>query len=158
MPISKKIINFLEKNKAKYEAIRHRTVYTAFDKAATLRVPQKIIGKTLIVRVDKNPVLILIPANKNLDLQKLKKITKAKKADFIREAWMKKQLVGVKVGAVPPFGNLWGLPTFVDQTLMKNPKIIVSGGNYNWSLKMRPAELKKLTPGLILGNFSKAKK
>ncbi len=157
MPIPKKVLNFLEKAKVKYELIEHRTVYTAYDKAATLKVPQKIIGKTLVVRLEKAPVLILIPANKTLDLQKLKKIAKVKKVNFLKEIWMKKNLKGVKIGAVPPFGSLWGLATFIDRALINQPKIIVNAGDYNFSIKINPNNLKKLIPDLVIGSFSKAR-
>jgi len=157
MPIPKKVIQFLDKSKVKYEPIKHKTVYTAYDKAATLRVPQKMVGKTLVVRIDKDPALVLIPANKSLDKQKLRKITKAKKVDFIKEAWMKKNLKGVKVGAIPPFGNLWKLPTFVDRILLKAPKIFVNAGDYNWSIKISPATFKKLMPNLVINIFTKSK-
>lgn len=147
-------IDFLEKAKVKYEPIRHRTVYTAFDKAKTLKVPQKIIGKTLAVKLDNKTALVLVPANKNLDKGKLRKTAKAKKFDFVKEAWMKKNLKGVKAGAVPPFGNLWGIPTFIEKSLLQNPKIIVNSGAHNWSIKISPAVLKKIIPDLITGNFS----
>jgi len=173
MPIPKKIIkypsvakggdermfiDFLEKNKVKYEPIKHRTVYTAFDKAATLKVPQKMVGKTLVIKLDKNPAVILISANKNLDKNKFKKIAKTKKVDFVSERIIKNKLKGVKVGAIPPFGNLWRLPTFIDKSLINQPKIIVNGGDYNWSIKISPANLKKLIPDLIIGSFSKSRK
>jgi len=158
MPIPKKIINFLKKNKIKYEPIEHRIVYTAFDKAATLKVPQKIVGKTLVVKLDKNPAIVLIPANKNLDKEKIKKIAKAKKIDFLKEAWMKKNLKGVKLGAIPPFGSLWRLKTFIDRSLINQPKIIINGGSYNWSIKITPANSKKLIPDLVIGSFGKSKR
>ena len=155
---ARKFIDFLEKAKVKYESIKHRTVYTAYDKAQTLKVPQKIVGKTLIVKFDKDIGLVLIPANKNLDKGKLKKVAKVKNVDFVKEAWMKKRLIGAKVGAIPPFGNLWKLPTFFDKSLMNQPKIIVNGGDYNWSIKINPASFKKLIPDLVIGSFSKSRK
>jgi len=169
MAIPSKVIKYLEKSKAKYETVEHRTVYTAYDKSVTLKVPQKIVGKTLVVRLDRIPALVLVPANKNLDKQKLRKVAKAKKVDFIKEAWMKKNLKGVKVGAIPPFGNLWKscpkatrgvgcrLPTFVDRSLLKSPKVFINAGDYNWSIKIRGASLKKLVPDLVAGTFGKAK-
>ena len=157
MAIPKKIIKFLEKAKVKYEPIEHKRVYTAHDKAATLKVNPKVVGKTLVLRTDKKIVLALIPANKNLDLNKFKKIAKTKKAGFISEREMKNKFKGVKIGAIPPFGTLWGLPTFVDKTLLKESKIIISGGDYNWSIKISPSNFKKLIPDLVIGNFSKAK-
>ena len=158
MAIPQKIIKFLEKNKVKYEPIKHRTVYTAHDKAATLRVPEKIVGKTLVMKFDRNIGLVLIPVNKNLDKIKFKKVAKAKSVDFVKEVWMKKNLKGVKVGTFPPFGNLFKLSTFVDRGLMRQSEIIVNGGDYTWSIKITPANFKKLVPDLVIGNFSKAKK
>jgi len=171
MAIPQKIIKFLDKKKVKCEIIKHKTVYTAFDKAATLKVAPKIIGKTLVVKLDKNPALVLIPANKNLDRQKLKKIAKAKnidastgsastlsscrRIDFIKEAWMKKNLKGIKIGAVPPFGNLWKMPSFIDRGLLNNQKIIVNSGDYVFSIKISPSAFKKIIPDMVIGNFSK---
>lgn len=150
MVIPQKVVKYLDRAKVKYEPVKHKKVYTAYDKAATLRVPLKIVGKTLVVKLDRNLALFLIPANKNLDKKKLK-------AKFVSERVIKNKLKGVKVGAIPPFGSLWKLPTFIDRGLMKNPKIIVNAGDYNWSLKISPASLKKLLPSVILGNFSKTK-
>ena len=157
MQIPAKIKNFLDKIRAKYEATEHRTVFTAFDKATTLRVPQKIVGKTLTIKIDKGYGLVLIPANKNLDKMRFKKVAKAKHIDFAKEVWVKKNLKGVKVGAVPPFGVLWKLPTFIDRSLTRQTKIIVNGGVWNWSLKITPAAFKKIIPDLVLGSFSKSR-
>ena len=158
MAIPKKVINFFEKAKVKYKPINHRKVYTAFDKAQTLKVPQKIIGKTLVMKLDNRPVLVLIPANKNLDIRALKKISKTKKIDFIKEAWMKKNLKGVKIGAVPPFGNLWKLPVFTDRSLTGPSEIIINSGDYNFSIKLKGTVLKKLMISPVIGNFAKARK
>ena len=158
MLISQKAIKFLEEARVKYELIKHRVVYTAYDKAATLKVPQKIVGKTLLMKLDKDLVLVLIPANKNLDKNKLRKVVKAKKVDFVSERIMKNKLKGVKVGAIPPFGILWKLSVFADRGFMKNPKIIISAGYYNMSIKISPVNLKKLLPDLMIGSFTKAKK
>jgi len=156
--IPSKIINFLDKSKVKYEKIEHRTVYTAYDKAATLRVSEKIIGKTLVVKFDKTYALVLIPANKNLDKEKLKKIAKTRSADFAKENWMKKNFKGIKMGTTPPFGIIWKIQTFIDKSLIKEPKIFVNSGDYNWSIKIKGSTLKNLIPDLIAGSFTKIKK
>ena len=156
--IPQKVTKFLETTKTRYEPIEHRTVYTAFDKAATLKVPAKIVGKTLVLTIDKNLAVVLIPANKNLDKSKFKKIAKVKKVDFVSEKLIKNRIKGVRVGAVPPLGNFWKLPTFVDKTLMRLPKIIINSGDYNWSIKISPAALKKIIPDLVVGNFGQSRK
>jgi len=158
MPIPKKIIKFLEKEKIKYQGIEHRTVFTAFDKAQTLKVPEKMVGKTLILKLDGKLAIVLIGANKNLDLNKIKKLAKAKKVELATEKLTKNKLKGVKVGAIPPFGNMWQLPTFIDRSLFKNTKIIVNAGDYNSSIKISSNLFKKLIPDLIIGNIGKIKK
>lgn len=177
MKISKKILNFLEEKKIKYEPVEHRIVYTAYDKAATLKVEPKMIGKTLVVKFDRNYGLVLIDADKILDIVKLsafakgyggstvaptsrseggKKTNKIKSIQFVKESWMKKNLKEVQAGAIPPFGSLWKLPTFVDKALLKNKKIIVNGGDYNSSIKISSIDLKKIGD-LVEGNFGKKK-
>jgi len=177
MPLAKKLIKFL--SKIKYEPISHRTVYTAFDKAQTLRVPEKTVGKTLVIKMDGGFALVLISAHQILDKLKFKKIVNdwrrkkeekpIKEINFATEAWMKKNLKGARVGAIPPLGNLWplarrgqrpggGLPTFIEKSLIDQPKIVINGGNYNSSIKIGPASLKKLIPDLVIGSFGKTRK
>jgi Ala-tRNA(Pro) deacylase len=165
MAVPKKITKYLDSADVKYEIIQHRIVYTAYDKAETLKIPAKQVGKTLVVKINGGFAFVLIPASRNLDKGKFKKVVNQwrkkkgekviKNINFVKEAWMKKKLVGVKIGAVPPFGNLWGLPTFAERAIMKNPKIIIPAGNYQESIKITPADFKKLVPDLIIGNFSK---
>ncbi len=165
----KTIQKFLDANKIKYEIIEHRTVFTAFDKAATLRAKPAEVGKTVIVSLDgKNYAIGLIPSNKNLDkkkiltaFNKLRQKTgekKLQKIDFAKEQWMENNIKGVKLGATPPFGVLYKLPFFIDNLLAKRSKIIVNAGEYELSLKLSPASLTKLDKNAIKGSFSMAKK
>jgi Ala-tRNA(Pro) deacylase len=166
MAIPQKIIKFLENNKIKYELISHRTVYTAYDKAATLKVKPKIIGKTLVLKMDKELAIALIPGNKNLDKNKFKKVVNdwrkkkkekpAKNIDFVSEKLMKNKFKGLKIGAVPPFGDIWKIPTFIDKGLLKEKNIFVNSGVYENSFKISPKIFEKLE--VVIGNFSKAKK
>ena len=155
MPIPIKVSKFLEKSGAKCELIEHRTVYTAYDKAATLKIAPKIVGKTLVLGLDKQLVVVLIPANKNLDKNRLRKAAKARKIEFVSERIIKNRIKGVRLGAIPPLGSIWKMSTFIDNSLLKNHKIIINAGCSNWSIKIRGATLKKLEPGLILGAFTK---
>jgi len=181
MPIPKSFLNFLNKNKVKYEILKHRTVYTALDKAATLKVKPLTVGKTVIVSLDsKDHALGLIPSNKNLDKKKLLKIINNapsspsyfkrgvggvknarvhySRIDFAEEKWMKANIKGSKLGATPPFGSLYNLPFFIDNSLAKQSKIIINGGEYEFSLKLSPTALIKLDPNTTKGSFSIAKK
>jgi len=168
MAVPKKITNFLEKGNIKYETIEHKTVYTAYDKAATLKVHPKEIAKTLVVKLDRNVAFVVIPGNKNLDKMKIKKevnkqrkkegLKAVKKISFATERWMKNNLKGVKIGSTPIFGNIWKMPTYIDRGLMKNKKIIVPSGDYKVSFKISPTKIKKAISDLVITSLSKPKK
>nr|HID12951.1 YbaK/EbsC family protein [Anaerolineae bacterium] len=158
MAVPKKIINFLEKSKVKYQILKHRKVYTAFDKSQTLKVPQKIVGKTLILRDGKKLIFVLISADKKLDLRKIKNLRKikklGKKVELAREKLIKNKIKGVKVGAVPPFGILWKAQTIVDPAFKRQKEIILNSGDWQHSIKISPKNLEKLVPDLVWQKIS----
>lgn len=164
MPIPKSILKFLDSKKAKYEIISHRVVYTAQDKAATLKVDPKSVIKTVVVKIDKDYAIALISANKNLDKIKLRVIINknrktdarpVKSVEFAKEAWMKNNIPG-KIGANSPFSC--DLPVFVDNILLKQNKFIVNSGEYNQSFEMTRQNFEKAMGEYVKGNFSKTKK
>jgi len=162
MALSKKITGFLEKQKYKYQVIEHRTTYTAWDTAQTEKVKPQEVAKALVLKLDKEYAVALVPGNKNLDkvkflkvyntIQKKNNAKSAKKVEFAKEVWMKKSLPG-KVGATPPFSELLKLPIFADKGLMKNKKVYFNSGEYEYSFLISTSEyLKKEKP--VLGIFS----
>ena len=155
--VPKKVEDFLKKNAAKFELINHKTVFTAFDKAQTLKIKPAIIAKVLVLKAGNEIAMALIPGDKNLDFDKLQKAAKLKKLDFVKEAVIKNKFKSVDPGAIPPLCELWGMRVFADRTLMGQTKIILAAGSYEWSIKMTPAAFRKITPGLVIGNFAKAK-
>lgn len=156
MAIPKKLQNFLEKNKIKYEAITHKTVYTAYDLAQTLKVKLQEIAKTLIIKTDKGYSLVVLPASMMLDMAKLKKILKAKKIEIAKEGVMK-SVFKIKPGTVTPFGSLHKVQVVVDKNLSKAKQIIASAGSYTDSIKIKIADFLKAEKP-IQGIFGKKKK
>ena len=167
MPIPKKIVNFLQTSKVKHDFLEHKKVYTAFDKSKTLGLKPKFIAKSLALKLDNQLVLALIPANKNLDKNKFKEIFNvwckkqglkpAKKADFATERLMKNRFKGVKLGVLPPFGNIFKCPTFAVKSLLGKDKIVFNSGDYRNSILIKGEYLYKLIPDLAIGNFAKSK-
>lgn len=165
MAISKKITNYLDKNKYRYEIIKHRTTYTAWDVSQTEKVKPREVAKSLMMKVDRDYAIAVIPADRNLDKKKFLKLFNiqrkkagekcAKKVNFAKEAWMKKNILG-KVGATPSFSGLLKVNIFADKLLLKNRKIYLGSGEYNISIKLNASQyLKK--ENLIAGSFSQKK-
>jgi len=153
MAIPKKITNYLDKAKIKYDKLEHRVVYTAHDLAATLKEKMQNIAKTLLVKVDKRYVLIVLPAHYKLDMAAVKKFYKAKKAEIAKEGMIKK-LLGGKPGALTPFGALHKVDVAIDKALMKTDKAIVRAESYTESLRMKIKDLQELEDAAV-GAFGK---
>lgn len=138
--LPKKIINFLEKHNVNYEILEHKTVYTAFDMAQTLGKKLSEITKTLAIKADKKYFLLVIPADRKVNFEKLEKLLKVKKAKIVKEIDIKK-IFKVKPGTLIPFVAFHKIPVYLDKTLLKNKIIIVSGGSYTESLKLKVNDL-----------------
>ncbi|MFA5777126.1 MAG: YbaK/EbsC family protein [Parcubacteria group bacterium] len=161
--ISKKVIDYLEKNKYRYEIIKHRTTYTSWDTAQTEKVKPNEVAKTLVIKVDKDWIIAILPSNKNLNKKDLLNLINsnrkknkeklAQKIDFADERWLKKNMKIGKLGAVPPFRELLKADIYFDKMLSKNKKIYVSSGEYDASLRILLNQyLKNEKP--IIGKFS----
>ncbi|MFZ5391450.1 MAG: aminoacyl-tRNA deacylase [Patescibacteria group bacterium] len=154
MKIPTKVINFLTKNKVPYEVALHRTVYTAYDLAQTMKKELDKVLKTLVVKADKSYVLVVVPASYRLDLPALKKMLKAKVIKIEKEQIMPK-LFKVKAGAISPWhGPLHNMPVYVDKAVLKTQRALVQAGSFEESLHIKTRDLLKSVAGQI-GSFAK---
>lgn len=136
MAVPKKTKNYLDKKLAKYDEVAHKTVYTAYDAASTMKRELKEIAKSLLVAADKAYVMVIIPAHMKLDMPKLKKALSAKKVSIPNEKVMVK-VFKVKPGAMTAFGGLHKLETLVDKSLLKTKDVILSAGSFTDSVRMK---------------------
>jgi len=155
MAIPKKLINYLDNLKIGYKIVRHRTIYTAYDAAQTMRVKLGEIAKTLVIKADKIYLLAVLPASQKLDLGKLKKIVKAKKIEITKEGVMKK-IFKIKPGAITPFGEIYKVPVYIDKAMLRAKKVIAGAGTFEESVVMTAKNFLKATGG-TLGVFGKKK-
>ena len=155
--IPKKVEGFLAKVGAKYELVGHRTVYTAFDKAATLKIKPGTVAKVLTLKIGKELVLAAMGSDKNLNIEKLQKLAKTEKIAFAKEKTIAENFKGIDPGAIPPFAGLWNLPVFCDKKILESPKIILSAGSYESSLVIISAGFKKANPEMVVGIISAPK-
>lgn len=154
MALPVKTKQYLDKKMAKYEAISHKTVYTAYDAAQTLRRELKEIAKSLLIAADKAYIIAVVPAHMRLDLGKLKKALKAKKIAIPKEQVMVK-VFKVKPGAMTAFGGLHKVEVWVDHSLLKTKEVIVAAGNFTDSVRMKAKDFIDLEQAK-LAHFAKA--
>ena len=139
----KKVLAHLDKYKVRYTHVPHKTVYTAYDLANTLKKKLNEIAKTLVVKVDKRYVLVVLPANVRVDLQKVKKVLKAESVHLLPEGVMEK-IFKIKAGTITPFGSLHGAEVLLDKALLKTKEVIVNAGSFTDAVRMKAKDLHKL--------------
>ena len=160
--IPKKVLNYLEKSGIDHKILEHKTVYTAIDTALTMKKKLAEIAKSLLVKADKDYYLVLLPADYNLDLEKLKKvISKAHQKDIkivkIPGEKIVENTLKIKTGALSAFGNLHKVPVIVEKNLEKLKKAVFSAGSFNHSLELAVKDFIKLEKAAS-GSFGKKKK
>jgi len=161
MPVPKQIINYLDKKGAKFVIVTHKKVYTAYDAAQTLKKRLDEIVKNLLVKTNKGFALVLLPASKRVDLNKLKKLMNAKgkgikKIEIPKEGAMVR-IFKVKPGALGAFGSFHDLEVYMDKNLQKVKKAIFPTGSFTDSVEMAMKEFEKLEKPVV-GAFSEMKK
>jgi len=108
--------------------------------AACLGLDQSEVGKTLIIKIDDNPAIAVIPGNRRLDLKKVKQVTKASKVKLMNPKDIV-SLTGYVVGSIPPLAHANQMPVYVDLRLLAIPFIYTCGGQMNAVLKIKPVDL-----------------
>ena len=137
MAISEKLKAFLQAAKVKYTAAKHPVVYTAQEIAAAQHVPGRRLAKCVLVKTDRGPVLAVLPAVALIDLKRLKALLGTKTLSIAKESDIKERFPDVEVGAMSPFGNLYGVPVVVDRVLGESEEIVCNAGSHTDTIKMR---------------------
>jgi prolyl-tRNA editing enzyme YbaK/EbsC (Cys-tRNA(Pro) deacylase) len=136
MPIPAKVKKYLDSKGVDYEELAHKTVYTAYDAAQTLKKQLKEIAKTILIEADKTHALVVLPADKKIDMEKLKKALGAKKISIPSEKVMIKVLK-IKPGTLSSFGRLHDLEVVVDKAMLGAKKMVVSTGSFTDSVFLK---------------------
>lgn len=160
--IPPKLVTYLEKAGVDHQILEHKTVYSAIDAALTLKRKFNEIAKTLLIKADKDYYLIILPADLNLDFDRLAKlISKFKDKDVrmvkIPGEEIMGQLLRIKNGTVSAFGSLHKLTVFADKSLTKIKKAVFASGSFNHSIEMATEDFIKLE-NAVLGSFGVKKK
>lgn len=138
-----KLVNLLKKTQVKYRLYEHQPVYTSREAAEVRGLELKQGAKALVMIADKKPILAVVPGDAKLDPAKFKEAYGFNDLKMASPAEVK-TITGVEIGAVPPFGNLIGLPTYVAKDLASNREIAFNAGTPTQSIKMSYREFIKL--------------
>ncbi len=136
MPL-RRLKTFLDQNGVAYSQQTHTTAYTAAGVASVSHVKGREMAKAVMVMADEKLVMLVIPASTHVRLKMVKNALKAHDVTLAAESDFAHVFADCEVGAMPPFGNLYGIPVFVDEALTKDAEISFNAGTHRELMKMK---------------------
>lgn len=143
MPVQK-LKAVLDENKVRYVTIIHSRAYTAQEVAAAAHVKGKELAKTVMVKVDGKMAMAVLPASHRIDFAALKEITGARELGLAAEQEFKGLFPDCEPGAMPPFGNLWGMEVYVSAKLSLDKEIAFNAGSHTELMRLSYEDFERL--------------
>lgn len=143
MPLSR-LKEFLDEHRIQYVVISHSVAYTANGIAALTHIPGKELAKTVIVKIDNALAMAVISASQHVDLALLKAATAAKTVEIATEDEFKDRFPDCETGAMPPFGNLYGISVFADEDLSRDKEIAFNAGSHRELVRLAWEDFERL--------------
>jgi len=147
---AQKLKKYLDGHNIEYVTISHSPAYTAQRIAELTHIPGKELAKTVIVKLDGKYAMAVLPASGRVDLDYLKRGTKAEQVEIASEAEFKDLFPDCEVGAMPPFGNLYDMEVYVAEQLADDEEIAFNAGSHTELVRMSYKDFSRLvTPRVI---------
>ena len=135
MPV-KRLKQFLDGHHAKYVTISHSPAFTAQEIAASAHVSGKELAKTVMVKIDGEMAMAVLPASYKVVFASLKEAAGAKQVELATEQEFRDMFPECEIGAMPPFGNLYGIEVYVSESLAEDDHIAFNAGSHTELIKM----------------------
>ena len=141
---TKRLREFLDNQGIKYVAIPHQVAYTAQQTAALTHLSRKELAKTVIVKIDGSLAMAVLPASHEVDLSLLRVAIGANNVSLAKETEFKDRFPECEIGAMPPFGNLYGMAVYVDESLTRDKDIAFNAGSHYELLQVAYTDFERL--------------
>jgi Ala-tRNA(Pro) deacylase len=135
---------YLREQQVPFTTEHHRPAYTAQSVAASEHISGKQVAKVVVVFADDRLVMLVLPATYRIDLAKVAAALGVRHVFFAGEGEMATVFRDCAVGAMPPFGNLYNVPVYVDRSLTDNETIVVQAGTHTDTISLKYADYTRL--------------
>jgi Ala-tRNA(Pro) deacylase len=148
MPVQK-LREFLDQSKVKYVRISHSMAYTAQEVAASAHITGKNVAKTVIVKLGGKMAMAVLPAAYQLDFNLMREAAGGGEVELAGEAEFKSVFPDCETGAMPPFGNLYGMDVFVAESLAEADEIAFNAGSHTELIQLAYADFERLVKPVL---------
>lgn len=145
MTCRERLEQFFREQGVTYQATTHPEVYTAQEVAAVEHVSGYGVAKVVIASADGRLVMLVLPAPHRVDLEKVKRALGAREVRLAREEEFGTVFADCEVGAMPPFGVLYGVPVYADRSLAQDPTMVFRAGTHRETMTVAYADFERLT-------------
>ena len=149
MPVQR-LKKFLDENQVKYLTVSHSPAYTAQEIAASAHIKGRELAKTVMVKIDGDMAMAVLPASYQIDLHMLREVFGAERVQLATEEEFKGLFPNCEVGAMPPFGNLYDMDVFVAEELTADEEIAFNAGSHTELLKIQYADFARLVKPRVM--------
>ena len=145
MSVSQRIRDYLDSQKVSYECVPHAQAFAAQEVAQTLHVSGKRFAKVVVLEADGRLLMAVLPASHRLHLHELKeKLADVQHLEMVPEGELAKFCPDCELGAIPPFGHLYGMDVWVDRALSESEEIMFNAGSHTDAIRMKYSDFAKL--------------
>lgn len=141
---SPRLEEFLHSNRVSYDTMTHPHAFTAQATAASAHIDDQEMAKTVMVKLDGKLAMAVVPSNAWLDLGSLRDACGAREVSLASESDFKDRFPECEVGAMPPFGNLYGMDVYVSDHLRNDARIAFNAGNHRELMRMGWSDFERL--------------
>jgi Ala-tRNA(Pro) deacylase len=150
MPLNERLRTFLDSVHAEFTLTVHSKAFTAREVALAERLPPREVAKSVVLFGDGEYYIVVIPASKLVDFQELRPALGLTQARLADEDELGRLFPDCELGAMPPFGSLYGLPVYLDASLAGEPVIAFNAGTHREVIHMPTAEFRRLASPAIV--------
>jgi len=150
MALLERVRVFLDENHAEYTHTTHPQAYTARELASAEHLPSREVAKTVVIFGDNRYHLVVVPANRLVDFQEVRISLGLTHARLATESEVGELFPDCELGAMPPFGNLYGIAVYLDCDLAEEPMIAFNAGTHRDVVHMRTDEFRALAHPLVI--------
>ncbi len=135
---------YLREQGVPFQIQHHPIAFTAQEVAASEHVPGRMVVKVVMVVADGKPVMLALRATDRVDLHKLAAVLGVSEARLAEEREFGALFPDCELGAMPPFGNLYGVPVYVDAALAEDETIVFQAGTHTDTMSLKYADFARL--------------
>ena len=143
MDCRERLESYLREQGVGFEVQEHRTAFTAQQVAASEHVPGRAVAKVVIARAEGDLVMLVLPAPSMVDLGKVADLLGKEEVSLASEGEFAATFPDCEPGAMPPFGNLYGVPVYVDSAMGRSEHIVFQAGSHTLTMSVPYADFER---------------